>query len=82
MKMSDTPPPPLKKTTPILPTPPFLWEKSEPPPYFENLKNSTPPICEDVKRDLRVSFFKKYIVMEFIIFDVYFSVKEWNLYNG
>ena len=28
-------------TPPILPTPPFLWEKSE-PPLFENFENSIP----------------------------------------
>ena len=68
-------PPPWKKTTPILPTPPFLWEKSEPPPYFENLKNSTPPICEDVKRDLRSVFLKNILLWNSLSL-MYISVSE------
>ena len=50
MKISDKvppPPPPFSKQPPppILPTPPFLWEKSEPPfqGKFRNLKPRNNP---------------------------------------
>ena len=46
MKISDTKPFLKNKKPPILPIPPFLWEKSELPPslspyFFENFENST-----------------------------------------
>ena len=31
-----------KSAPPILPTPPFLWGKSEPPPFLINFENTTP----------------------------------------
>ena len=36
-----SPPPPILKQPCLLPTPPFLWKKSEPPPFFKNSENST-----------------------------------------
>ena len=42
MKISDTPF--FKATTPILPTPPFLWEKSEPSLFFWKFQKLTPPL--------------------------------------
>ena len=42
MKINDTL---FFKTPPIWPAPPFLWEKSEPHPFFcENWENSTLPL--------------------------------------
>ena len=34
---------PFLKQPPILPTPPFLWERSEPPSFRKNFENATPP---------------------------------------
>ena len=35
---------PLFKTTPILPTTPFLWEKIRPPFFFEKIRKFKPPL--------------------------------------
>ena len=43
-KISDKVPTIFLKQPPILPTPLFLWKKSEPlPPFWENFENSKPP---------------------------------------
>ena len=42
MKKSDTP---FLKEPPILPTPPFLWEKSE-PPIFSKISKTWPPFIK------------------------------------
>ena len=44
MKINDTL---FFKTPPILPAPPFLWEKSEPHPFFlRKLRKLNPPLVQ------------------------------------
>ena len=42
MKIGDTPF--FKTAPPILPTSPFLWEKSGPPPFFSKVSKTQPPL--------------------------------------
>ena len=41
MKISNTPV--LKTAPPILPTPPILWEKFDPRPFFSKISKTHPP---------------------------------------
>ena len=40
--------PPFLKQPPILPIPLFLWEKSEPPPFFVKISKLKPPLQRGV----------------------------------